>query len=225
MKEPFNLTHLSPFTYVMGLCGKGIGITMKVGNRILELRIINGLTQEQLAEKLGVSRQSVSKWEMEQSLPEIDKVIMMSQLFSVSTDDILLEQNESKNLRSQELHLGSIYLIVRDFEKSVAFYERLLSMQVSTRNCGNKFAEFYFDNKCIALMNEENLLGHHYTDGDYKFVLNFWVEDLRKEYGRLKELEIGTMTEIKKVNKGYYYFHIYDPDNNVCEITGGYSEE
>lgn len=169
---------------------------MGVGSRILELRINNGLTQEQLAEKLGVSRQSVSKWEMEQSLPEIDKVIMMSRLFSVGTDDILLEQDEIKSLRPQELHLGSIYLIVRDFEKAIAFYEQLLSMPVSTRNCGNKFAEFYFDNKCLSLMNEDNLPGHRYTDGDYKFVLNFWVEDLRKEYERLKELGIGAMTEI-----------------------------
>ena len=63
---------------------------MSVGNRILQLRIDNGLTQEQLAEKLAVSRQSVSKWEMDQSLPEIDKVIQMSRLFSVGTDEILL---------------------------------------------------------------------------------------------------------------------------------------
>ena len=71
-------------------------------------------------------------------------------------------------------------------------------------------------------MNEESLQGHHYEDGDYKFVLNFWVEDLEKEYNRLKALNIGKMTEIQKVNEGYYYFSVLDPDNNVCEITGGY---
>ena len=53
-------------------------------------------------------------------------------------------------------------------------------------------------------------------------MLNFWVEDLRREYQRLRELGIGRMTEIEKVHKGYYYFDIYDPDQNVCEITGGY---
>ena len=74
-------------------------------------------------------------------------------------------------------------------------------MQVTTRNCGNKFAEFWFDNKCLALMNESNLHGHHYGDGDYKFVLNFWVEDLKREYRRLKEENIGMMTEIRKVNQ------------------------
>lgn len=198
---------------------------MSIGDRILELRINNGLTQEQLAEKLSVSRQSVSKWEMGQSLPEIDKIVQMSKLFSVGTNEILLEQEDIKKLRPQEIHLGSVYLIVRDFEKSIIFYEKLLSMTVSTRNCGNKFAEFFFDNKCLALMNESNLTGHHYVDGDYKFVLNFWVEDLNKEYNRLKELGIGKMTEIIAVHEGYYYFHIYDPDNNVCEITGGYTKE
>ncbi len=197
---------------------------MNIGTRIQQLRINNGLTQEQLAEKLAVSRQSISKWEMEQSLPEIDKVVLMSKLFGIGTNEILLDEEENKKLQPQEIHLGSIYLIARDFEKSISFYEKLLSMTVSTRNCGNKFAEFFFDNKCLALMNESNLPGHHYVDGDYKFVLNFWVEDLRKEYQRLKELHIGNMTEIEKVHEGYYYFHIYDPDNNVCEVTGGYTE-
>lgn len=198
---------------------------MGLGSRIQKLRINNGLTQEQLAEMLSITRQSVSKWEMDQALPEIDKVIMMSKLFSVGTDEILLEDEEIKNLRPQEIHLGSIYLIARDFEKSISFYEQLLSMTVSTRNCGNKFAEFYFDNKCLALMNEDNLQGHHYVDGDYKFVLNFWVEDLVKEYNRLKILNIGEMTEIEKVNEGYYYFNVIDPDHNVCEITGNFVEE
>lgn len=130
---------------------------MSIGTNIQQLRINSGLTQEQLAEKLSVSRQSVSKWEMEQSLPEIDKVVLMSRLFSVGTNEILLEENDLKKLRPQELHLGSVYLIARDFEASVSFYEKLLSMPVSTRNCGNRFAEFFFDNKCLSLMNEENL--------------------------------------------------------------------
>lgn len=71
-------------------------------------------------------------------------------------------------------------------------------------------------------MNEGNLPGHHYEDGNHKFVLNFWVEDLLKEYHRLRVLNIGEMTEIEKANERYYYFNVLDPDNNVCEITGGY---
>lgn len=197
---------------------------MNIGTKIQQLRIKNGLTQEKLAEMLSVSRQSISKWEMDQSLPEIDKIVKMSKLFSVDVNEILLEEADIKKLRPQQVHLGSIYLIARDFEKSIIFYEKLLSMAVSTRNCGNKFAEFFFDNKCLALMNESNLPGHHYVDGDYKFVLNFWVEDLEREFQRLKTLKIGKMTEIQKVNNGYYYFHLFDADNNVIEITGDYQE-
>ncbi len=198
---------------------------MSIGIKIQQLRISNGLTQEQLAEKLSVSRQAVSKWEMEQAVPDTDKVILMSRLFSVGTDEILLDTETRKQILPQKLHLGSVYLIVRDFERAVSFYEKLLDMQVSTRNCGNRFAEFFFDGKCLALMNEENLAGHHYGDGDYKFVLNFWVEDLRREYERIRELQIGEMTEIRKVHDGYYYFHLRDEDDNVIEITGGYEEE
>ena len=197
---------------------------MDIGNQIQKLRLDNSLTQEQLAEKLSVSRQSVSKWELGQSVPELEIIIALSRLFDVSTDQLLLDTDERK--KRQELHLGSVYLIVKEFEKSIKFYEKLLSMKVSTRNCGNRFAEFYFDNKCLALMNQYNLPGHNCSNnGDYKFVLNFWVEDLLLEYKRLKCLNIGKVSEIIKVHDSYYYIHLKDPDDNVIEITGSYEVE
>ena len=62
---------------------------MNIEERIQELRKCRGLSQEQLADVLGVSRQAVSKWESGQSLPEIDKLIAMSQLYETTTDYIL----------------------------------------------------------------------------------------------------------------------------------------
>lgn len=62
---------------------------MTIGEKIAHLRIINRISQEQLAEKLGVSRQSVSKWEMDQSLPHIDKVLLICDMFSLSADELL----------------------------------------------------------------------------------------------------------------------------------------
>lgn len=62
---------------------------MNVADRIQNLRKINGLSQEALADKIGVSRQAVSKWESEQSLPDIEKIILLSELFDVTTDYIL----------------------------------------------------------------------------------------------------------------------------------------
>jgi len=62
---------------------------MNTADRIQNLRKAKGISQEELADKTGVSRQAVSKWESEQSLPDIDKVILMSDYFEVTTDYIL----------------------------------------------------------------------------------------------------------------------------------------
>ena len=62
---------------------------MSVEERLQELRKAKGLSQEQLAETLGVSRQAVSKWESGQSLPEVEKLISLSTLFGTTLDYIL----------------------------------------------------------------------------------------------------------------------------------------
>lgn len=62
---------------------------MTIGAKIQTLRKQRGLSQEQLAEALGVSRQAVSKWEAEQSVPDIDKIIAICDYFGVTTDYIL----------------------------------------------------------------------------------------------------------------------------------------
>ncbi len=62
---------------------------MTLGQKIAILRTSSELSQEQLANKLDVSRQSVSKWESDQSLPEIGKIIMLAELFNITTDDLL----------------------------------------------------------------------------------------------------------------------------------------
>ena len=72
------------------------GLYMTLGEKIVNLRMNIGLSQEELAEKVNVSRQSVSKWEMNQALPQIDKVLMLCELFNVSTDALLLDKIEVK---------------------------------------------------------------------------------------------------------------------------------
>ena len=62
---------------------------MNVADRIQNLRKIKGISQEQLAEAIGVSRQAVSKWESEQSTPDFEKIVLMSDFFDVTTDYLL----------------------------------------------------------------------------------------------------------------------------------------
>lgn len=62
---------------------------MNIADRIQFLRKQKGYSQEELADKMGVSRQAVSKWESEQSVPDLEKIIVMSDLFEVTTDYLL----------------------------------------------------------------------------------------------------------------------------------------
>ena len=77
---------------------------MTIGQKILQLRNDANISQEQLAETLGVSRQSVSKWEMDQSLPQIDKVLQLAELFSVSTDELLRDKLEINKAGVERVH-------------------------------------------------------------------------------------------------------------------------
>lgn len=76
---------------------------MGIGERIQSLRKTKGMSQEELANQIGVSRQAISKWESEQSTPDIDKVILLSELFNVTTDYLLKgietqkQTNQNKN--------------------------------------------------------------------------------------------------------------------------------
>ena len=68
---------------------------MILADKIIENRKKNGWSQEELADKLGVSRQSVSKWEGAQAVPDMKKIVMMSELFGVSTDYLLRDEIEN----------------------------------------------------------------------------------------------------------------------------------
>ncbi len=65
---------------------------MKLSEKIIELRKTNGMTQEELASKCNVSRQSISKWEADIALPETEKLLILGELFHVSMDVLLKDE-------------------------------------------------------------------------------------------------------------------------------------
>ena len=75
---------------------------MQIGNKINQLRKLSGMTQEQLAEKLNVSRQTISKWESGSSFPDIESVVKVSEIFQVSLDDLLKEGEASVTNKNDE---------------------------------------------------------------------------------------------------------------------------
>ena len=69
---------------------------MTLGERIYCMRKEKGLSQEQIAKELEVSRQSISKWELDQTTPEIDNLIKLSEIFNVSIDTLIKGENQTK---------------------------------------------------------------------------------------------------------------------------------
>lgn len=67
---------------------------MTLGQRLYDLRKAKGLSQENVAEKLGVTRQTVSKWETDQTTPDFDKILPLCCLYGISTDELLKGKDE-----------------------------------------------------------------------------------------------------------------------------------
>ena len=94
---------------------------MNLSDRIQYLRKARGISQEGLAEKLGVSRQAVSKWESEQSMPDLDKIISMSDYFEVTTDYLLkgiepvVQKEEEQSIKHRRIASNICYQLSLGF--------------------------------------------------------------------------------------------------------------
>lgn len=88
---------------------------MDFSEKLLTLRKAKNLTQEQLAEKLDVSRQSVSKWESGQAAPELEKIVLLSALFDVTTDYLLkASEIEDLSVKTEMLEQQQQQMLLRE---------------------------------------------------------------------------------------------------------------
>ena len=88
---------------------------MILADKITEERKKNGWSQEELANQLGVSRQAVSKWESAGAVPDLQRILQMSELFGVSTDYLLKDEMKAENIpchESTESYAEPLYLDV-----------------------------------------------------------------------------------------------------------------
>lgn len=76
-------------------------MTIETANRLYELRKQKGLSQEELAEKLGVSRQAVSKWERSEASPDTDNLIALAKIYDLTLDELIYGKNDSDNTTAE----------------------------------------------------------------------------------------------------------------------------
>ncbi|WP_342757329.1 helix-turn-helix transcriptional regulator [Kineothrix sedimenti] len=92
---------------------------MDFSEKLLTLRKSKDLTQEQLAERLNVSRQSVSKWESGQTVPELEKIIALSEIFDVTTDCLLKPSAiDALSVKTEMLEKQQEQMLIREKKRN-----------------------------------------------------------------------------------------------------------
>lgn len=89
-------------------------MNIEIANRLVQLRKNSGLSQEALAEKLGISRQAVSKWERAEASPDTDNLIMLAKIYKVSLDELLMEDKEAESNEYEEVNFKEVYVKDKD---------------------------------------------------------------------------------------------------------------
>ena len=90
---------------------------MELGNLILKYRKKHNLSQEQLAKEIGVSRQTISKWELNETTPDLKQAIKLAEIFKISLNELIVEQNneikENKtSLKSKKIALICYFILL-----------------------------------------------------------------------------------------------------------------
>lgn len=82
---------------------------MDFGEKLKEIRKNEGLSQEQLADKIGVSRQAITKWETGRGLPDIENMMILAEIFKITIDDLVSQATPTNNVKTPVHHSETIY--------------------------------------------------------------------------------------------------------------------
>lgn len=114
---------------------------MNLGDKIMTLRRKQGWSQEELAGLCQVSRQSVSKWESGQSVPDLDKILVLSRIFGVSTDFLLKEEYEREPMTQDGTDAPAVYETADADDGSADRYEEVVARRRVGREEAADFLE------------------------------------------------------------------------------------
>ena len=153
---------------------------MNFSEKLLTLRKAKDLTQEQLAEKLNVSRQSVSRWESGQATPELEKIIALSVIFDVTTD-YLLKSSEIDDLsvKTEMLEKQQQQMLFREQRQ-----HRIWACILSSIAVYLVFFALCFVEHDFFLFHETDVMGKPVIFAEFFIataaVIAIWVRDLGK---------------------------------------------
>lgn len=82
---------------------------MDFGDRLKQHRLNEGLSQEQLAEKIGVSRQAITKWETKRGLPDVENMIILAEIFKITLDELVLQESKKQECAKELFESETIY--------------------------------------------------------------------------------------------------------------------
>ena len=82
---------------------------MDFGDKLKQYRLKEGLSQEQLAEKIGVSRQAITKWETKRGLPDVENMIILAELFKLTLDELVLEEVKKQEEKRLVFESETVY--------------------------------------------------------------------------------------------------------------------
>lgn len=150
---------------------------MNMADRIQYLRKTKGISQEELADKVGVSRQAVSKWESEQSVPDIEKVMILSDYFEVTTDYLLkgIEPkpdvpNKTPDARIFSL-MGTIFNFIGIVVAIMVWIEKQTTMSVA-------IGLILMAMGCMIHFIGQFIGNNKKKSSKYFFMLNIWILSL-----------------------------------------------
>lgn len=82
---------------------------MDFGDKLKQYRVNEGMSQEQLAEKIGVSRQAITKWETKRGLPDVENMIILAELFKLTLDELILEEVKKQEAKATVYESETVY--------------------------------------------------------------------------------------------------------------------
>lgn len=196
---------------------------MSIKDKLVFLRKQNGYSQEQLADKLGIARQTISKWENGQSVPELNGLILLSELYGVTIDRIVKENDECNISLCKNTYVDTKkmvkFLLLAKKNTYAAKDNQISSSRINSHdfcyedNNGYTYYDTYLGGECFA--GEEAVWLHNNPVWSMNYVGRVIGENFNVDF--LKEVLMEVSEELpfrgpEIYTKGDYHYH--------CKVDG-----